>query len=286
MNTRVEDYLAELDDALRLRVRPRDRVDAVDDVRSLLWHAEAQGRLDEQLDELGDVHVYADALLDDLLGQAPKVGRFGPFPYDWRVPTAAHIRETIWDPSDPHVVRPRLFGVGWTLNFGAMASRLGWVRPDDEGEELDAAVPSWMSHATEIAPLAITAATGVFLASRVGKLPDKLPSHFTWSGDADRHSPSRRVMAGLVAAAALAPIVQVRAGSATSGSARLATRALATYVAGVTASATVATFSKRPRAGLIVPLGMAAATGAAFAQMVIPVVVARSRVVRTKGSST
>ncbi|HSN44282.1 MAG TPA: hypothetical protein VLR88_09525 [Propionibacteriaceae bacterium] len=278
MNPLAAKYLDDLDVALRGTVRPRDRVDAIDEVRQLLWLADAQGRLDEELAELGDARAFANNLLDELLTQSPWVGRFGPFPYDWRFPTAEHIRETIWDPSDPHVVRPRLFGVGWTLNFGAMATRLGWVRPDDEGEELDAAVPAWMNHATEIIPLALTAGTATLLASRVGRLPEQLPSHFTVTGRPDRYSPARRVMVGLAAATTLAPIIQVRAGSATNGSARLATRALATYLSGVTAAVSAGTLSSSRRAGLAVPLGMTLAAGAAFAQLVIPVVLARSRV--------
>lgn len=278
MNPRAQSYLDDLETALREAVRPRDRVDALAEVRELLWLAEAQGRLDEQLAELGPPRAFAADLLDELLTRSPLVGRFGPFPYDWRFPTPEQIRRTIWDPSDPHVLRPRLFGVGWTLNFGAMATRLGWVRPDDEGEELDAAVPAWMNHATEVLPLVVTAGTTAYLASRAGKLPDRLPSHFSVTGHPDRYSPARRVMAGLAAATTLAPIIQVRAGSSTSGSARMATRALATYLAGTTAAVSAATLSSSRRAGLAVPLGMTVAAGAAFAQLVIPVVVARTRV--------
>lgn len=175
-------------------------------------------------------------------------------------------------------MRPRLFGVGWTLNFGAMATRLGWVRPDDFGEDLDAAVPAWMNHATEVIPLALTVGTAAYLASRAGRLPVELPSHFTFTGRPDRYSPAGRVVGSLALAATLAPVIQVRAGSATTGSARMATRALATYLAGTTAAVTVATFSPSRRAHLAVPLGIIASGSAAFAQLVIPVVIARSRV--------
>lgn len=50
-------------------------------------------------------------------------------PYDFRFPTFARMRERMWAPESSHLVNPRAFGVGWTLNVGrvvAMArERLG-----------------------------------------------------------------------------------------------------------------------------------------------------------------
>jgi hypothetical protein len=42
----------------------------------------------------------------------------GFVPYDFRVPTVARIKERVWDPQGAHVINPRVFGVGWTLNAG------------------------------------------------------------------------------------------------------------------------------------------------------------------------
>lgn len=42
----------------------------------------------------------------------------GFVPYDFRVPTMARFKERMWDPESAHVVNPRVFGVGWTLNVG------------------------------------------------------------------------------------------------------------------------------------------------------------------------
>lgn len=39
-------------------------------------------------------------------------------PYELRVPTLARARERLWDPDAEHVVGPRVFGVGWTVNMG------------------------------------------------------------------------------------------------------------------------------------------------------------------------
>lgn len=50
-------------------------------------------------------------------------------PYEFRPPTLERARERLWDPDADHVLGPRVFGVGWTVNAGkvvAMArSRLG-----------------------------------------------------------------------------------------------------------------------------------------------------------------
>ncbi|WOP19478.1 DUF5808 domain-containing protein [Raineyella sp. LH-20] len=41
-----------------------------------------------------------------------------------------------FDPADPHLVVPHVFGVGWALNMGAIAVRLGLLHPDDLDDEL------------------------------------------------------------------------------------------------------------------------------------------------------
>ena len=42
----------------------------------------------------------------------------GVVPYDFRRPTVARIRERMWDPDGEHLISPRAFGVGWTVNAG------------------------------------------------------------------------------------------------------------------------------------------------------------------------
>jgi hypothetical protein len=48
-------------------------------------------------------------------------GRVAGFvPYDFRVPTIARFKERMWDPESAHVIGPRVFGVGWTVNAGRL----------------------------------------------------------------------------------------------------------------------------------------------------------------------
>lgn len=50
-------------------------------------------------------------------------------PYEFRFPTLERAKERLWDPDAEHVVGPRVFGVGWTVNAGKVVamvrSRLG-----------------------------------------------------------------------------------------------------------------------------------------------------------------
>ena len=47
-------------------------------------------------------------------------GVLGFVPYDFRVPTLARVKERMWDPENAHLINPRVFGVGWTLNVGRL----------------------------------------------------------------------------------------------------------------------------------------------------------------------
>ena len=47
-------------------------------------------------------------------------GVLGFVPYDFRVPTLARVKERMWDPEGAHLISPRVFGVGWTLNIGRL----------------------------------------------------------------------------------------------------------------------------------------------------------------------
>ena len=41
-----------------------------------------------------------------------------------------------FDPEDERVIIPHVFGIGWAVNFGAVAARLGLLNPDDLDDEL------------------------------------------------------------------------------------------------------------------------------------------------------
>lgn len=42
---------------------------------------------------------------------------FGFIPYDFRFPTLARVMDAYWNPHNPRVLVPRVFGVGWSVNL-------------------------------------------------------------------------------------------------------------------------------------------------------------------------
>jgi hypothetical protein len=46
----------------------------------------------------------------------------GVVPYDFRRPTMERLRKAMWDPEGAHVIGPRAFGVGWTVNVGRVVT--------------------------------------------------------------------------------------------------------------------------------------------------------------------
>jgi len=52
-------------------------------------------------------------------------GRIADFvPYDFRLPTAARIRQRLWNPDDPRLLTEHVFGVGWAINFYTLLRKL------------------------------------------------------------------------------------------------------------------------------------------------------------------
>lgn len=49
---------------------------------------------------------------------------FGRVPYDLRPPTIGRLKAVFWNPGTAQVVVPTAFGVGWTVNLGALSARV------------------------------------------------------------------------------------------------------------------------------------------------------------------
>ena len=62
-------------------------------------------------------------------------GKVAGVPYDLRLPTPSRIRERWWNPDDPRLFTPHVFGVGWSVNL----YRLTHPRCSDEDGEDDKA---------------------------------------------------------------------------------------------------------------------------------------------------
>lgn len=55
-------------------------------------------------------------------------GSFLGIPFDFRLPTVQRVRESFWNPSNPRVLTPQLFGWGYSINVPALLQRLPFFR--------------------------------------------------------------------------------------------------------------------------------------------------------------
>ena len=49
-------------------------------------------------------------------------GQIAYIPYDFRVPTIERLQERWWNPDDPRLLTPRVFGLGWAVNVGRIVA--------------------------------------------------------------------------------------------------------------------------------------------------------------------
>lgn len=195
----VETYFARVHGAL-LVAAAGECEDAVDDLREhvleqLAGTAGTPADVTRVLAELGAPEAlaaeYAESSVEDgkpRLSDVDSVrlhGRLLGMPYDVRVPNSGRIASRWWNPLDPRVFVPRVFGIGWDINFGAVAVKVHLVRPDDEDEPF-ATVPKAVVTGTLALPMMLAAATLALMAIAWPALPASVPSHWDVFGRADQ----------------------------------------------------------------------------------------------------
>ncbi len=119
-------------------------------------------------------------------------------PYELRMPTTERIASRWWNPLDPHVFVPRVFGLGWDINFGALAVKLGIVRPDDEDEPFGTVPGGWLAAALAV-PLALAAAVATLLALYAWTWPAAVPVQWSAAGEPRSFWPGLAVVVYLLA---------------------------------------------------------------------------------------
>jgi hypothetical protein len=237
----VETFFARVHGAL-LVAAAGECEDTVDDLREHVLErlAGSDGTpsdVTRVLAELGTPEALA-AQCADVVAQAPahepESGRLSlsgtllGMPYDLRPPTGERVVAAWWDPQDPHVVVPRVFGLGWTINFGALAVATGLVRPDDEDAPF-ASVPERCLVLALGLPLLAAAVLAVLVAAYQGGLPQRVAVHWALNGLPDGFAskgsalilPVGMTLLGLVLA--IAAWVRRRAALARVGAGALAT---------------------------------------------------------------
>jgi hypothetical protein len=162
------------------------------------------------IETMGEPDSYADALISATKESLATeewsgTGRVLGMPYDLRVPTAERIASQWWDPAEPKILVPRVFGVGWTVNFGAVAVRLGMIEPDAEDAPFDR-VPDRTFVTALMVPIALTLSLAITYVVLLERLPHQLPVHWNLSGRPDAYW-GRFDAFGLLFVTALLPTV-------------------------------------------------------------------------------
>ena len=58
----------------------------------------------------------------------PLNGTFLGMPYDFRAPTPARIKRTVWNPESDRLLAPHLYGWGYSVNLHALGRKLGLIQ--------------------------------------------------------------------------------------------------------------------------------------------------------------
>lgn len=204
----IEAYVAAVREALSDVPARRYRSMLAELERALREDAATRGET-AALDAAGSPQASAAAIraaVDDGQGDAEPQGRVLGMPYDFRGLSTERIAERLWNPADPRVLVPRLFGVGWTLNFGAIAVKLGLMRPDDTAEETFDRVPSSVANAVLAVPAVLAGACIVLVVVAWRSLPAQVPVHWGLSGAPDRWA-SKEAAFGTLLALGVVPVV-------------------------------------------------------------------------------
>ena len=91
--------------------------------------------------------------------------------------TNAEARLRAFEPENPKLFVPRTVGIGWDLNIGAVAVRLGLLRPDDSVPDLVDHIPSATLKTLRISPL-IGASAAVISGACTAQHHDQLPTNW------------------------------------------------------------------------------------------------------------
>jgi hypothetical protein len=168
---------------------------ALDACLERVGHGVEAGFREEVLDDLRAYftdHLEPGATPADVTALAATVGevaeadepshtRFAGVPIDLSPPTAERVAHTWWNPRDERIFVPRVFGLGWAVNIGAVAVKLGLIEPDAEDEPFES-TPVTALRRGLVVPALLSVAVVAHYALRGRGLPDRLPNQADLAG--------------------------------------------------------------------------------------------------------
>ncbi len=264
-------YLREVSAHLT-RLSRADRRLALDALEAQLGELEEAGI--DPVRALGAPAEYAAVLIDtlstDASAEEPDRRVLG-LPVETRGLVSAEVRSRTWNPANPHLVVPRLLGVGWTLNLGALAVKLKLIRPDDATADVTEQVPERAARASQLVPLLIAGATAGAVALTWRSLPDRVATGFDVAGRQNRTGPKRSAIGWVLLGVVPAMWAALDRGPSEE---RLVRAANATTLASASAAVVAASIlsARRPRGrwGLLVPAGLAVGVATSLGVIVVP----------------
>ena len=195
----VETYFARVHGAL-LVAAAGECEETVDDLRTHVYEelagtAGTAADVTRILAELGPPEALAAECSDVASGAVPSTaepaegrsrltGTLLGVPYELRLPTAERTALRWWDPMNPNVLVPRVFGVGWALNLGAVAVKLGLIKPDDEDVPFGSVPDRWLA-VSAVLPVLVAVALVTLVTLYQGVLPARVAVHWGISGSPD-----------------------------------------------------------------------------------------------------
>ena len=62
-------------------------------------------------------------------------GSYYGIPFDFRIPTVDRVQQRMWNPNDPRVITPTVFGAGWSINLYQAGRDMGLIQSDQPGDQ-------------------------------------------------------------------------------------------------------------------------------------------------------
>lgn len=107
--------------------------------------------------------------------------------------TARYSR--VWDPMNRSILVPRVVGLGWDINLGAVAVKLGWLRPDDSDCDVIGAIPEKELRLSTSLPTVGAGLALIASAIAVSRSPNILPSGWNMAFRPNRYSSAATALA-------------------------------------------------------------------------------------------
>lgn len=272
MNT--DDYLQQVDAALDgIGGSDRRRV-----LRTLRDEFDQAGRMggtpaiQRLIADLGDPAQVAESFGDALTKDPHNGGFLRCSGYGARGPDGESC--DLWRAGGAPALPPKAFGLGKSLNFGAIAAAVGLINPDDDDERAWGAAGTGGALALVGLSASAAAAQLVVVGATWARLPASVPTHWGLSGAPDREVATSWVITSTLA---LALVCAARAGFAAAKNRGAPRRAVQTCVyCGLLAWASTVVMVASilmPSAGLLV--GLFGMTLVFFLLVIVPALVLR-----------